>query len=290
VIAGFVASWRLHYIAPESRVHLYSSWDQLAFVLNAVLFLYVGLETPPRLREAIDTVPGIVAVALAISAAVVLARIAWIFPSAYLPLWLSPRLRRREGGYPDVRSVTVGAWCGARGAISLAAALSLPVVLRDGTPFPGRAEIVACTLVVIVVTLIGQGATLLPLVRRLGLSDADPTDTEVLRAREAMLAAGIERLDGFCSEKSCPLAVHRLREAMAEELAALHAEIEAERERARERLQVDGEVRRAVYRAQTDALLALRDRGVVNDRVHQELQLQLDRASASLGEEAHGAG
>jgi CPA1 family monovalent cation:H+ antiporter len=286
VIAGFVASWRVHYIAPESRVDLYSSWDQLAFLLNAVMFLYIGLETPPRLREALETVPGITGVALAISAAVVLARIVWIFPAGYLPLWLSPRLRRREGGYPELRAVAVGAWCGARGAVSLAAALSLPVVLRDGAPFPGRAEIVACTLVVIVVTLIGQGGSLLPLVRRLGLSDADPTDAEVRRAREAMLAAGIARLDAFCSEQSCPLAVYRMREAMTDELAGLRAENEAERARARERLQVDGEVRRAVYRAQTDALLALRDRGVVNDKIHQELQLQLDRASADLQAEA----
>jgi CPA1 family monovalent cation:H+ antiporter len=286
VIAGFVASWRVHYIAPESRVDLYSSWDQLSFLLNAVMFLYIGLETPPRLREALETVPGITGVALAISAAVVLTRVVWILPLAYLPLWLSPRLRRREGGYPEMRAVVVGAWCGARGAISLAAALSLPVVLRDGTPFPGRAEIVACTLVVIVVTLIGQGGTLLPLVRRLGLSDAEPTDAEVRRAREAMLAAGIARLDAFCSEQSCPIAVHRLREAMTDELAAQRAENEAERMRARERLKVDGEVRRAIYQAQTDALLALRDQGVVNDSIHQELQLQLDRASAALQTEA----
>src|SRR6266446_3336137 len=52
VIAGFVASWRLHFIAPESRVELYTSWEQLAFLLNALMFLYVGLETPARLKQA----------------------------------------------------------------------------------------------------------------------------------------------------------------------------------------------------------------------------------------------
>src|SRR5262249_60928021 len=111
-----------------------------------------------------------------------------------------PRLPRYEGACPDPRAVLLGAWCGVRGAVSLAAALSVPHLLRDGTAFPGRSEIVACTLVVILVTLIGQGLTLLPLVRRLGLSDADPTDAEVRRAREGMLRAGIARLDAFCSE------------------------------------------------------------------------------------------
>jgi CPA1 family monovalent cation:H+ antiporter len=282
VIAGFVASWRVHYIAPESRVELYSSWDQLAFLLNALMFLYVGLEAPIRLQQAIATMPGIVGSALLISVAVILSRIIWVFPGAYVPLWLSPRLRRREGGYPSLRAVALGSWCGVRGAVSLAAALSLPLTLIDGTPFPGRAEIIACTLVVILVTLVGQGVTLMPLVRRLGLSDADPTEVEVRRAREAMLSAGIARLDAFCSQESCPIAVYRLRDGMSDHLASLQAEDEMARAQALRRLAVAGDVRRAVYQAQTQALLALRDQGALNDRVHQELQLGLDRASADL--------
>lgn len=282
VIAGFVASWRVHYIAPESRVELFSSWEQLAFILNALMFLYVGTEGPTRLREAIATAPGIVSSALLISIAVIVTRFIWVFPGAYLPLWLFPRLRRREGGYPRPRAVTLTSWCGVRGAVSLAAALSIPLTLDDGSLFPGRAEIIACTLVVILVTLVGQGLTLLPLVRWLRLPDADPTDVEVHRAREAMLAAGIARLDAFCSEESCPIAVYRMREGMADQLASLKEEDEMERTQALQRLAVAGNVRRAVYQAQTEALLRLRDQGVVNDKVHQELQLDLDRANADL--------
>jgi len=284
VIAGFVASWRVHYIAPESRVELYSSWDHLAFLLNALMFLYIGLEAPGRLKQAIGSAPGIIGTALLIGVTVILARFVWVFPGAYLPLWLSPRLRRHEGGYPSPRAVTLASWCGVRGAVSLAAALSIPAVLRDGTPFPGRAEIVACTLVVILMTLVGQGVTLQPLVRRLGLSDSDPTEAEVRRAREAMLSAGIARLDAFCSEERCPIAVYRLRDAMSDQLASLQAEDDMHRALALKRLAVAGEVRRAVYQAKTDALLALRDQGVLNDRVHQELQLDLDRANADLRE------
>jgi monovalent cation/hydrogen antiporter len=282
VIAGFVASWRMHLIAPESRVELYSSWEQLSFLLNALMFLYIGLETPGRLKQAIETVPGIVSGALVIGAAVILARFVWIFPGAYVPLWLSPGLRRREGGYPALRGVILVSWCGVRGAVSLAAALSVPLMLRDGSPFPGRAEIVACTLTVILVTLIGQGMTLVPLVRRLGLSDEDPTDLEVRRAREAMLSAGIARLDAFCSLENCPIAVHRLRDAMSDQLASLQDEDAAARAHALRRLAVTAEVRRAIYGAQTTALLKLRDQGVLNDRVHQGLQLDLDRANADL--------
>lgn len=280
VIAGFIASWRVHYIEPESRVELYSTWDQLAFLLNGLMFLFVGLETPHRLTEAFESSPGIIWTALVISAVVILARFVWIFPGAYLPLFFSKRLRDFEGGYPPKRAVLLGAWCGVRGAVSLAAALSIPATLGDGSVFPGRAEIIACTLMVILVTLIGQGVTLLPLVRALGLSDADPTDAEVRRAREAMLAAGIARLDEFCSQRSCPIAVHRLREAMTEQLAALRSEDAAARAEARQRFSVAKEVRHAVYEAQSAALLSLRDQQVVNDQVHQELQLELDRENA----------
>ncbi|MGH9869577.1 MAG: Na+/H+ antiporter [Candidatus Polarisedimenticolia bacterium] len=282
VVAGLVASWRVHYIAPDSRLDLYSSWAQLVFLLDGVMFLYVGLQTPPILEQAVVSVPGFIGVALLISATVILARLVWVFPGAYLPVWLLPGLRRREGGYPPLRAVVLGSWCGVRGAVSLAAALSIPLTLPDGSPFPGRLEIIACTLVVILVTLIGQGATLLPLVRLLGLSDADPSETEVRRAREAILSAGIARLDAFCMEDKCPVAVFRYRDIMADQLAALQAEDEVLRSQALQRLAVAGDVRRAVYQAQADALLKLRDQGAVNDRIHQDLQLDLDRGHADL--------
>jgi CPA1 family monovalent cation:H+ antiporter len=280
VIAGFVASWRVHYIAPESRIALYASWEQLEFLLNALMFVYIGLETPARLVQAVETMPGIVHVALLVSATVIVARIVFILPNAYVPLWLWPRLQRREGKPPSLKGVALVSWCGVRGAVSLAAALSLPLTLPDGSPFPGREQIVACTLAVIVATLIGQGTTLLPLARRLGLEDAEPAEAEAQKAREVMLAAGIARLDAFCSEEKCPIAVYRLREAMVDQLGALKSEDAVERGHAQHRLAVTEEVRRAVYQAQSHALLRLRDREEVNDRVHQFLQLDLDRANA----------
>src|SRR5262249_31530483 len=244
--------------------------------------LYVGLEAPGRLRQAFETVPGIALDAFLIGAAVIAARFVWVLPGAYVPLWLLPGLRRREGGYPSWQGVVLASWCGVRGAVSLAAALSIPALLPDGAAFPGRAEIVACTLVAILMTLVGQGVTLLPLVRRLGLSDADPTEVEVRRAREGMLSAGIKRLDAFCSQESCPIAVYRLRDAMTDQLAALRDEDAVAKAQALRRVSVTEDVRRAVYQAQTAALLDLRDREVVNDRIHQELQLDLDRSHADL--------
>jgi CPA1 family monovalent cation:H+ antiporter len=219
---------------------------------------------------------------IAIGGVVVLARFVWFWPAAYIPLWLLPRLRAKEGGYPDPRAVFLAGWCGVRGAVSLAAALALPRTLPSGAPFPGLAAIEAAVLVTIVVTLIGQGSTLGLLVRWLRLPGDPTTETETRKAREAMLAAGIARLDAFCTEASCPIAVYRYRDVMADRLAELRELEESERKHATRRLEVSREVRRAVWQAETTELLRLRDAGEINDQDHQGLQLEIDREHADL--------
>jgi len=278
VVAGFVVAWRLHTVPPDARIELYSTWEMLVFVLNGLCFLYVGLETPRLLLELrVHEQASVLLVGLAVSAVVILSRIVWIVPAAYGPLWLSSRLRAREGGYPTLRNVALAAWCGVRGAVSLAAALALPTTLASGAPFTGRDDIVACTLVVILVTLIAQGLTLSPLVRLLGLrQDVDGSD-EVRAARELILEAGIRRLDAFCSETSCPIAVHHFREFMADELASLRALDDQERSMTVARRAVSSAVHREVYGAQATALLTLRDRGGINDQTYIAMQLELDR-------------
>jgi CPA1 family monovalent cation:H+ antiporter len=276
VVAGLVASWRLNLIAAESRADLDGAWDLLTFVLNALMFLFVGLEVPHRLGTEQ------VGAALAVAFAVILARVVWFWPAAYLPLWLFARLRAREGGYPDPRAVALASWCGVRGAISLAAALALPRVLPGGAPFPGREEIVGAVLVTILVTLIGQGSTLAPLVRALRVPSDPSTEQEIRKAREAMLAAGIARLDQFCTAESCPIAVYRYRDSMTDELGELRALDASEREKAGRRRAVSRDVRRAVWEAESAELLRLRDAGEINDRTHQDLQLELDRDHADM--------
>jgi CPA1 family monovalent cation:H+ antiporter len=282
VVAGFFVSWRIHHIAPQSRAHLYTVWDQLVFLLNALTFLYIGLEVPALVRQT-ELGPRALECALLIALVVIVSRFVWIFPNAYLPLRWLPRWRALEGGYPPVRGVLIVGWCGVRGSVSLAAALTLPRTLADGAPFPGRDTIVFVTLVVVLVTLFAQGLTLEPLVRWLKIQAGDETEAELRAAREAVLQAGIARLDAFCSEVSCPIAVHHLREAMQDELSSLREQDEEARLRARQRLDVSREVRAAVYEAQSKALLTLRDGQKINDLVHKGLQLELDRAQGNGG-------
>jgi CPA1 family monovalent cation:H+ antiporter len=278
VVAGFVVSWHIDRIDAQSRHPLYVVWDQLVYLLNGFSFVFIGLETPALLGSCGQETGRTLRGALAIALVVVLTRVLWIFPAGYLPLWLSPRLRANEGGYSPWKGVVVASWCGVRGIVSLAAALALPARLPDGRGFPGRDLCVFVTLVVVLVTLFAQGLTLAPLVRLLGLRGDEQGEAERRLAREAILVAGIERLDRFCSEVACPLSVHHLRQSMQDELLALRERDEAERERFRRQLDVSREVSAAVHAAQSAALLELRNSRRINDLLHAELQLEIDRA------------
>jgi Na+/H+ antiporter len=280
VVAGFVVSWNIHSVPPEARVQLYSAWTLLVDVLNGLCFVFIGMEAPRWLGALVPAGgTSLIVPALLITATIVLTRLVLCFPSSYLPLWLSPRLRAREGGYAGWRGIVVVSWCGVRGVISLAAALAVPERLPDGSPFPGRDTIIALTMGVILLTLVGQGGTLQPLIRLLGLRADEDSSREVRGARERLLEAGIARLDEFCSEQSCPIAVHHWRELLGDELSALRDQDVEQRRRAEARVEVSAEVHRAVAASQAAALLTLRDHGQINDKTYMELQLELDRTS-----------
>jgi CPA1 family monovalent cation:H+ antiporter len=287
VVAGFIVSWRFHVVPAAARVDLFATWTLLVWILNGMCFVLIGVEVPHLVAESADPTRGrLLAAGLVISAVVVLCRVLWIFPGAYVPLWLSPKARRREGGFPPWRNVVLASWCGVRGVISLAAALAIPLTLPDGSAFPGRRQVLACTLCVILVTLFVQGMTLEPLVRRLGVRGDEDGEAEVRAAREALLSAGIRRLDAFCSERSCPISVHHWRTMLVDELASLRDEDADKRTQARSRLEISKEVRQAVADEQGRELLALRDDGRINDRTYLFLQLDLDRAAAQVSSNA----
>jgi len=276
VIAGFVVAWRFHLVEARSRVVLFQGWRLLSFVLNALCFVFIGLEVPHHAPSWSAQTRDLLLGSLAVAGTVILTRLAWVFPAAYVTLWLSPRLREREGGYASWRGVVLVGWCGMRGAISLAAALALPETTHDGAPFPGRDVVLFAAMVVIGATLLVQGLTLAPLVRLLRVPGDTQTEAEARRAWIAVLRAGIARLDLFCSERECPVAVHHLRQAMTDRLVSLEADDAAERDLAHKRLSVSREVRLAVHAAQAEELHRLRDAEAIDDRIALELQLALD--------------
>jgi NhaP-type Na+/H+ or K+/H+ antiporter len=125
---------------------------------------------------------------------VVVARLLWWYPSAYAPRWLSADIRTEEP-VPPLALVSVVAWTGMRGVVSLAAALALPLTLHHGAAFPHRDVILLITFVVIFCTLVVQGLSLGPLIHWLGIRPDPLAGREEVHVRVQLAQRILEYLD-----------------------------------------------------------------------------------------------
>jgi Na+/H+ antiporter len=178
------------------RVEARSFWKTLTFLLNGIVFLLIGLELPHILAGIRSvSVRELLTSAAELGAAVILLRLIWIFPGAYVSYSIRRRIFHQRAELPPVRGIFVVGWTGMRGVVSLAAALAVPATLANGQPFPQRSALIFLTFAVILVTLVLQGLTLPALIRSLHLSGSERADPEEQRARRAMLTAALNRLE-----------------------------------------------------------------------------------------------
>jgi Na+/H+ antiporter len=181
--------------SPSVRIGLWSVWESLTFILNGLVFVLIGLQFP-TIRNSIRSyhLSTIVMYGGVFSLILILLRLTWVFPGAHLSHFFHTLGHRTEAP-PEPREVFVVGWTGMRGVVSLAAALALPTVLRDGSPFPHRDLIICLTFCVILVTLVLQGLTLPPLIRMLGLASGQGPDCEELEARRIAAQAALDQLE-----------------------------------------------------------------------------------------------
>jgi monovalent cation/hydrogen antiporter len=202
VTAGIYLGWLAPRIATaQMRMQGFAVWELIVFLLNAMLFVLIGLQLPSILDavSGID-VPTLAGYALATIAVVVATRFAWVFTVPYLVRALDRRpsqVERRVGA----ASRTVVGWAGMRGAVSLAAALSLPLETNAGAPFPDRELVIFLAYCVVLFTVVVQGLTLPALIRRLGVvEDGSEEEAEEHAARIAAAEAALAALDGLAAE------------------------------------------------------------------------------------------
>jgi Na+/H+ antiporter len=199
VLAAVTAGIYLGWYTPElttSQVRLqgFAVWEIVQYMLNALLFVLVGLQLPVVL-DALGGTPGtrLLGYAALVGLTVIVLRFAWVFLVIHAPKWIARRVSSWRGA-------VFLSWAGMRGAVSLAAALALPLETDAGTPFPGRDLILFLTFSVILVTLVGQGLTLPVVIRLLRLED-DGTDVrEEAKARIRAAEAALARLEELVGE------------------------------------------------------------------------------------------
>jgi monovalent cation/hydrogen antiporter len=287
VTAGVYVGWHTPELTTaETRLQGDAFWEILTFVLNGLLFVLVGLSLP----SVLDALGGgltatLLWQAIAVTAAVIVLRFVWVFPATYLPRALSTRIREADP-YPPWQYPALISWTGMRGAVSLAAALAVPLHTDAGGPFPGRDVIIYMTFAVILGTLVIQGLGMPLVVRALGLEDDGISEREEVKARIHAAEAALARIDQLIEEDW-------VRDETAERLRRLYS---FRRTRFSERYtgEGDGEIEEqsASYQqlmhelieAERQAVVELRRAGAIGDdamrAVHRELDLEearLDR-------------
>ena len=287
VTAGLYLGWRLPEILSfQTRLRGGPVWEMVEFLLTGFVFILIGLQLPEVLgvlSASAIPIPRLIWYALLISLAVILVRVLWVFPATYLPRLLSAKLRRRDP-YPSWRHVTILAWTGMRGVVSLAAAMALPLATQDGRPFPGRDLILFLTFIVILATLVVQGLSLPPLIRWLGVKDDGSMEKEEREARLQANQAALARLNNL--ERSDPPkedALQRLRIEYEDHIRQVEGadpsaagtplrRFSSEYERL-SHLALDQERR---------TIIQLRNQDVISDEVLRRIQRDIDLAEARL--------
>jgi CPA1 family monovalent cation:H+ antiporter len=195
VACGLFLSWNSSKIINhQSRLSAWSVWETVIFILNGLIFILIGLQLPVILNHIKDhSLLTLLFYGAIVSVATILLRLIWVYPGAYMPRWFSKRIRQREPK-PDLRSVTIVAWSGMRGVVSLAAALALPLTVNS-QPFPHRDLIIFLTFSVIFATLVIQGISLPHLVRWLGIKPSDEEMREETEARMKIVSKVIEHIE-----------------------------------------------------------------------------------------------
>jgi Na+/H+ antiporter len=267
VTVGIYLGWRSPELStPAMRMQAIAVWETLVFVVNALLFTLVGMQLQPIL----DSLSGLstaelITDAVLVVATVMVVRMAWVFAA------------RQQ--YP----VVVG-WMGMRGAVSLAAALALPLQTDAGAPFPGRDLIIFLAFAVILGTLVVQGLTLPKLLRHLRLEDDGLEEKEDTKARIYAADAALVRLEELLDEDWVrPETAERLRGLYNFRRSRFQARFDTEDDGAIERQSQDFQrLRRELLEAERAAVVGLRRDGRICDDVMRRVERDLDLEDSRL--------
>ena len=281
VAAGIYLGWHTPELTTSQvRLQGIAVWEIVQYILNAILFVLIGLQLP-IVVDALGDIPAarLFAYAALVSVTVIAVRFAWVFIVLHAPKKIAHRMS-------DGRGAVFLSWAGMRGAVSLAAALALPLETDTGAPFPGRDLILFLTFSVILATLVGQGLTLPLVIRALGLEEDAGEAREEAKARIHAAEAASARLEELEREDW-------VRDDTAERVRGLYR-FRTDRFRARFDEADDGTIelrsqdfqrlRRELLEAERQVVLELRRSGVISNevwiRVSRDLDLEDQRLDA----------
>jgi CPA1 family monovalent cation:H+ antiporter len=287
VVAGLYMGWHAPTIvSPEGRLQSRSMWEVLTFLLNATLFILIGLQLP-LIVDGLDsyTLAEAIGYSALVCVTVIATRFLWLFTVPYLLRAVDRRPQQRARRVAAGPRIVVG-WAGMRGAVSLAAALALPLETDAGAALPGRDLILFITFTLILFTVVGQGLTLPALIRRLGVGvDESDLEKEEARARYVAATAGLARVDELAGEEwtndDTITRARGLREFRIRRLKVRLGKAEDE-DGVEERSLAYQRLMRELYTAERAALIELRNTGEVGAEVINRIVRELDLEESRL--------
>jgi CPA1 family monovalent cation:H+ antiporter len=277
VVAGITLSRRSSVVySPQVRLIAWNVWSLWIFVLNAYMFLLIGLQLHLFIAAG-SQFSKLLPAAAGIAILVVVVRLLWVYPAAWIAR-LIPAVKRNEP-LPPVSALTLIGWTGMRGIVSLAAALALP------KGFPHRDVIVFITFIVIFVTLVGEGLTLDPLLNFLHIREEEREDVHEAEVRIRALESGLLRIAELEKETSD--------DHVLEDLERLRSEYESRIEHLRSEMADESDLptpsrehldyaEREALNAERRAIMELRDRGEIPDEAFRRIEYDLDLAESRL--------
>jgi len=276
----FYSQPRFNTMTPDLRIQGSAVWEMVVFLINGVIFILIGLQLPLVIEGLAYPPMTLLWYAVAICGTIILIRIIWVFPATYLPRML-PGVRERDP-FPSWQNVSIVAWTGMRGIVTLASALALPDV--NGAAFPNRDLILFLAFTVILVTLVLQGLSLPTLIRWLKVTDDGSAEREEHKARLKAAMAGQARLQELVNNNQVTeeQLIKKLRRHYETRVRRYSARYHGEPdEAAEEQYSQYEQLEQELLKAELDAIVKLRNEEIINDdilrRVQRDLDLQLLR-------------
>ncbi len=268
----------------NARIDSTAVWRTLDFVLNGFVFLVLGLQLPTILAEIRGmSASGLLWRASVFTLLVILLRMIWVYPSAWLVQRFTKSGKRASAILFSPRAIFVVGWSGMRGVLALAAAFSLPETLDNGTPFPHRDLIIFFTFCVIFVTLVVQGLSLPPIIRRLGLGGTAGAEEEEQMARREMITAALSELEKIRESSSDDedVTFDQLNGFYQRRLALLgQGEDSVSHSPSRAQVARHEEIAQHLRSMERNVALQLRNENKIHDEVWRHLERELDLLDA----------
>jgi len=288
VVCGLYLSRRSsQFFSPEVRLQAWGFWDSFVFSLNGLVFVMIGLQLPHVLAGIHEyRMSTLLLLGALFSGLVILLRLVWIFPGAFIANRIRTRIFHQNEPMPGVNAMLVVGWTGMRGVVSLAAAIALPEMLADGSPFPQRNLILFLAFSVIFVTLVLQGLTLPSFVCALGLGKTggnEKLEEEESEARREMLESALAYLEEARVEGEAEFQdiYEDLTGHYRHRLAAISPDTDPNAALSADHRDRHVQLLRDLLRVERQTAIRLRNKGRIDDETLRTLEYELDLREAN---------